>query len=383
MTMMTTLNMSELLNKKRLPLSSFVDLRDATAPLREELIEACTRVIDSGWFLHGPETRAFEAELAASCGAKHAVAVSNGLDALRLTLRAWIRLGAMKPGDEVIVAANTYVASVLAITDAGLSPRLVEPDPASFNLDPARVEEAITSRTRAIMEVHLYGLPCDHSSISDIAQRHGLLIIEDNAQAIGATAHGRATGALGDAAAFSFYPTKNIGALGDAGAVTTSDSALASAVRALANYGSDRRYHNIYEGFNCRMDEMQAAMLRVKLRHMEEECLIRENTAHVYSSTICHKAVITPTVSPGMRHVWHQYVVRVKDRDSFRRYLQEQGVPTDVHYAVPPHMQPCYHDRFSSPLPLTEQLAAEVVSLPIAEMPTGTAREIALIINNF
>lgn len=376
-------NMSESSNNNGLPLSSFVDLRAATAPMRERLIEACTRVIDSGWFLHGPETRAFEKELAASCGAAHAVAVSNGLDALRLTLRAWIQLGAMKPGDEVIVAANTYVASVLAITDAGLSPRLVEPDPVSFNLDPARIEEAITPRTRAIMEVHLYGLPCDHTSISDIAKRHGLLIIEDNAQAIGAGAHGKTTGALGDAAAFSFYPTKNIGALGDAGAVTTSDEELASAVRALANYGSDRRYHNIYEGFNCRMDEMQAAMLRVKLEHIEEECACRENVAHIYSSSINNKAVITPTVPPGMRHVWHQYVVRVKDRDRFRSHLQEHGVPTDVHYAVPPHMQPCYTGRFASRLPLTEQLATEVVSLPIAGITPEVAHDVALIINNF
>lgn len=370
-------------NESSLPLGSFVDLRAASRPLREELLKACARVIDSGRFLHGPETQALERELAASCGASHAVAVSNGLDALRLTLRAWIKMGLAKPGDEVIVAANTYVASVLAITDAGLTPVLVEPDPATFNLDPERIEEAISPRTRVIMEVHLYGLPCAHGRIAEIAGRHGLLTIEDNAQAIGASESGHVTGSLGDAAAFSFYPTKNIGALGDAGAVTTSCKELADTVRALANYGSDRRYHNIYEGFNCRMDEMQAAMLRVKLRHLEEESLRRDAAARAYSSGISREDVVTPAVPTGMRHVWHQYVVRVNERDRFRSYLEAHGVPTDIHYAVPPHLQPCYRGRFPGRFPVTERLADEVVSLPIAGVSPDTAREIADIINNF
>ncbi len=361
----------------------FVDLKATISPLAEELIEACSRVVRSGWFLHGPETEAFERELAASCGARYAVAVSNGLDALRLTLRAWKQLGMLRDGDEVIVAANTYIASILAITDAGLVPVLVEPDPVTFNLDPTRIKGAITPRTRAIMEVHLYGHPCAARVIREIADRHGLLIIEDNAQAIGATEAGVSTGAMGDAAAFSFYPTKNIGALGDAGAVTTNSAELAGAVRALANYGSDRRYHNIYEGFNCRMDEMQAAMLRVKLRHLEEESTRRREVADAYSAHIDNPKILTPVVAAECSHVWHQYVVRVGERDAFRDYLHRQGIPTDIHYAVPPHLQPCYAGRFPGSYPVTEQLADEVVSLPIANVTPADARDISLIINKF
>lgn len=361
----------------------FLDLRASTEPLKDELAEAALRVINSGRFLHGPETEAFERELAESCGAGHAVAVSNGLDALRLTLRAWIQLGALKPGDEVIVAANTYIASVLAITDAGLVPRLVEPDETTFNLDPARIEAAVTPRTRALMEVHLYGRPCDHTAIREIADRHSLLIIEDNAQAIGAKSAGRHTGSLGDAAAFSFYPTKNVGALGDAGAVTTDSDELAGAVRALANYGADTRYHNIYQGFNCRMDELQAAMLRVRLRHMEEETASRNSIASLYSSLISNPRVILPGSAPADTHVWHQYVVRVKERDAFRKFLADNGVTTDIHYAVPPHLQPCYAGRLPGAYPVTEQLAGEVVSLPIANLTPSIAEEIANIINKF
>lgn len=361
----------------------FVDLRASTAPLREELLEACARVIDSGRFLYGEQTALFESELAASCGALHAVAVSNGLDALRLILRAWVAMGKLSAGAEVIVAANTYIASVLAITDAGLVPMLVEPDPATHCLDPARIEQAITPRTGAIMEVHLYGHPCLHSLIEPIAAHRGLLVIEDNAQAIGAAEVGVCTGAMGHAAAFSFYPTKNIGALGDAGAVTTSDPALAAAVRAMANYGSDRRYHNIYQGFNCRMDELQAAMLRVKLRHLEQESERRREVARAYSSAISHPLVSVPGVAPGCSHVWHQYVVRTPRRDDLRRHLSAHGISTDVHYAVPPHLQPCYAGRLGGPYPLTESLAAEVLSLPIASVTPAEARDIALIINKF
>jgi dTDP-4-amino-4,6-dideoxygalactose transaminase len=361
----------------------FLDMARLTAPYAEELKEACARVIDSGRFLHGPETEAFEAELAASCGAEHCVAVSNGLDALRLTLRAWVRLNRLKPGDEVLVSANTYIASVLAITDAGLVPVPVEPDEQTMNIDPEKAEQAVTPRTRALMEVHLYGTPSLHSRLKETADRHRLLIIEDNAQAIGASEQGVNTGAMGDAAAFSFYPTKNIGALGDAGAVTASDPELVRTIRALANYGSDYRYHNIYRGFNCRMDEMQAAMLRVKLRHLAEETRHRRETAETYDSLISNPSVRKPEIIPGMVQVWHQYVVRVPRRDEFRDFLLKEGVQTDIHYATPPHLQPCYPALANGPLPLTERMASEVVSLPIATLSPQEAARVAKLINLF
>ena len=361
----------------------FLDMKALTAPYAGELKEACARVVDSGWFLHGPETLEFEKELATFVGRKHCVAVSNGLDALRLILKAWVELGLMAPGDEVIVPANTYVASVLAITDAGLIPVLVEPETSTYNLDPQRIEEAISPRTRAIMEVHLYGTPARHSQISEIAERHGLLIIEDNAQAIGASENGLRTGGMGDAAAFSFYPTKNIGALGDAGAVTTDNEDVAATVRALANYGSDRRYHNIYRGYNCRMDEIQAAMLRVKLRHIEAETRRRQLAALTYDEAITHPDIVKPQIISNMEQVWHQYVIRTSHRDELRKYLDDNGVQTDIHYATPPHMQPCYASLQHGPLPLTEELAGQVVSLPIATANPEQVREIADIINRF
>lgn len=361
----------------------FLDMRRLTAPYAEEMGEACSRVIASGRFLHGPETEAFERELAESCGTAHCVATSNGLDALRLCLRAWVETGRMRPGDEVIVAANTYVASVLAITDTGLVPVLVEPDEETMNIDPERAESAIGPRTRAIMEVHLYGTPARHSLLRETAARHGLLIIEDNAQAIGASEKGVTTGAMGDAAAFSFYPTKNIGALGDAGAVTTDDPVLARTVRALANYGSDRRYHNIYRGFNCRMDEMQAAMLRVKLRHLAEESARRQGVASAYDMTISNRHVAKPAIMADMNQVWHQYVIRTPRRAELREWLLGHGVQTDIHYATPPHLQPCYVALRHGPLPLTERLADEVLSLPVASVSEDEAREIAHLINLF
>lgn len=361
----------------------FLDMKRLTAPYAEELREACGRVIASGRYLRGPETAALEEELAAMCGARHCVAVSNGLDALRLTLRAWTATGRMTEGDEVIVSANTYIASVLAITDAGLRPVPAEPDERTMNLDPGRAEEAVTPRTRAIMETHLYGTPARHAELREVAERHGLLMIEDNAQAIGATEGTLATGGMGDAAAFSFYPTKNIGALGDAGAVTSFEEDTARAVRALANYGAERRYHNIYRGFNCRMDEMQAAMLRVKLRHLDEETARRQATARMYSETIHNPQVRTPETIEGTTQVWHQYVVRCSRRDELREWLGRHGVQTDIHYATPPHLQPCYAGLEHGPLPLTERLASEVLSLPIATTGESEAWEIANIINKF
>ncbi|WP_300811596.1 DegT/DnrJ/EryC1/StrS family aminotransferase [uncultured Duncaniella sp.] len=371
----------------------FLDLKAVNARYEEELIAAATRVIKSGRYIGGEEVDKFEQELCDMTGAAYAVGVSNGLDALRLILRAYKELGIMTDGDEVIVPGNTYIASVLAITDAGLTPVLVDPSLTTFNIDTAKIEKAVTPRTRAIMTVHLYGRTAWDETMAEIARKYGLKIIEDSAQAIGACSvalgmdgKGRRAGALGHASAFSFYPTKNVGALGDAGAVTTSDNELAKAVRALANYGSDRRYHNIYVGANCRLDPMQAAMLRIKLGHTAEENADRFARALAYHRTINHEAIICPMMSESVTdNVWHQYVIRVTGgkRDEFRDKLLKHGVATDVHYAVPPHKQPCYQNLKHGPLPVTELLANEVVSLPIG---TGTsvkdAATIAEIINS-
>lgn len=364
----------------------FLDLAAVNAPYADELHRAAARVVDSGRFVGGSEVEAFEVELARFVGAAYAVGTANGLDALRLILRAYIELGRLEPGDEVVVAANTYIASILAITDCGLRPVLVEPDPRTLNLDTSRIEAALTARTRAVMPVHLYGRACHDAALVEVAGRHGLIIVEDNAQAIGARSvvDGRRTGALGHAAAFSFYPTKNVGALGDAGAVTTDDAALAQAVRALANYGSDRRYHNIYCGLNSRLDPLQAAFLRVKLPHTDADNAERRRLAAIYDAEIDNTAIAKPLFS-GDDMVWHQYVVLAADRDGFRRYLADNGVGTDVHYAVPPHRQPCYAGSMGGlDLPVTDDLAARVVSLPIARGTSADdVRYIASIINRY
>ncbi|MDE6824581.1 MAG: DegT/DnrJ/EryC1/StrS family aminotransferase [Duncaniella sp.] len=369
----------------------FLDLAKVNEPYMDELVAAAGRVVRSGRYIGGEEVESLEADLSALTGATYAIGVSNGLDALRLILRAYKEMGVIKDGDEVIYPANTYIASVLAISDCGLIPVPVDIDPETMNLDTALLEGAITDRTRAIMTVHLYGRVCWDASLVDTARRHGLKIIEDCAQALGARtlADGlhasHCAGALGDAAGISFYPTKNVGALGDGGAVLTHDADLARTVRALANYGSDRRYHNIYCGFNCRLDPIQAAMLRVKLPHLADENADRFARALAYGRTIRRPDVILPMMSREVTdHVWHQYVVRVpaSRRDSFMKRLAGEGVGTDIHYAVPPHLQPCYASRPHRPLPVTELLADEIVSLPIG---TGTtvadAAEIGHIIN--
>ena len=368
----------------------FLDLALANAPYMEELKAAACEVIERGRYLHSTQTELLEHEIAEVCESKYCVSVSNGLDALRLILRAYKEMGLLRDGDEVIVPANTYVASMLAVSDNELKPVLCDVRPDTMNLDSALIEGLLTERTRALMPVHLYGTPCWDDDLMRIADAHGLLIIEDNAQAIGARSEcpglggTRATGGLGHAAGISFYPTKNLGALGDGGAVVTSDETLAATVRALANYGSDRRYHNIYQGYNCRLDEIQAAMLRVKLRYLNQENENRNAVARTYAECITHPDVTTPTIFTGMKQIWHQYVVRVGDRDRFRTYLASHGVGTDIHYATPAHMQPCYSNLPHGPLPVTERLAAEVVSLPIAHPITpDDARIIADVINGY
>jgi len=367
----------------------FLSLKEQNAPYIAEMQEAATRVIASGWYLHGPETKAFERELAAYCGAAWCVAVSNGLDALRLTLRAWVLMGKLHPGDGVLVAANTYIASVLAITDAGLTPVLVEPDLLTMNLSAAATRDAITAGVKAMMIVHLYGNPCWNEKLHALAQENNLLVIEDNAQAIGARASSfgiasdsRITGAIGHAGCFSFYPTKNIGALGDAGAVTGFDPELQRTIRALSNYGSEQRYVNEYQGFNCRMDELQAAMLRVKLRHIEEETARRNRIAAIYESAIDNPEIIKPVIQPDATHVWHQYVVRCKNRDKVREYLAAHGIATDIHYPTPPHLQQCYLGKLRhGSLPLTTQLSREVLSLPIGSVTPEQAHRISALLS--
>lgn len=370
----------------------FLDLTNANLPYMDEMAEAAARVIRSGRYIGGAENEAFEKCLAEMTGTRYAVGVSNGLDALRLILRAYVELGVMHSGDEVIVPGNTYIASVLAISDAGLTPILVDADISTMNIDTSLIEQAITPRTRAIMTVHLYGRVCWDDQMAEIARKYDLKVVEDCAQSIGARATanglngGVHVGSLGDAGAFSFYPTKNIGAVGDAGAVTTDDERLATTVRALANYGSDRRYHNIYRGYNCRLDPIQAAMLMVKLPHTSDENADRFARALAYSRTIHHPHVITPLMSQEVTdNVWHQYVIRVTEgrRDEMKNRLADAGVATDIHYATPPHMQPCYASLRHGALLVTEQLASEILSLPIGPGTTvKDAAEIGEIINS-
>lgn len=363
----------------------FLDLGQLNEPYMGAVNEALRRVAESGRYVGGPEVERFEKLLAAQCSQPfgidahenrtkefHAVGVSNGLDALRLILKAWLAMGKLNRGDEVIVAANTYIASVLAIVDAGLKPVLAEPSIDTMNLDTSRLGEYLTDRTRAVMTVHLYGRVCWDEALAKFVTDNNLLVIEDNAQAIGAESccdglfGSRRSGALGHAGAFSFYPTKNLGALGDAGAVVTPDAELARTVRALSNYGSDRRYHNIFIGYNCRLDPVQAAVLSAKIGDLDRVNEQRRTLARIYADEIRNPKVKLP-VQGGNDNVWHQYVVTVDDRDAFRSYLAAAGVETDIHYAVPPHRQPCLEKMFEGKeFPLTDYLAARVVSLPIS-----------------
>ncbi|MDE7119018.1 MAG: DegT/DnrJ/EryC1/StrS family aminotransferase, partial [Muribaculaceae bacterium] len=357
----------------------FLELDTVNRPYAAELKQAVGRVIDSGRYCGGPEVDDFERRMAHLTGAAHVVGVSNGLDALRLILRAYILIGAMAPGDEVIVPANSFIASALAISDSGLKPVVAEPSALTHNLDTSRLDEYLTPRTRAVMTVHLYGRVSYAEALANFVRSNGLKLIEDSAQAIGARHHGRAAGSLGDAAAFSFYPTKNIGALGDAGAVTTSDTELARIVRMLANYGSEGHYDNIYQGFNCRLDPVQAAMLSVKLPHTDAENDLRRAVAAEYMSRIDNPLVALPAAeAEPERHVYHQFVVTSPCRDRLRLYLEANGVGTGIHYPVAIHRQPCYAAQMGHMhLPVAERLAGEVLSLPVSRCTTvDDAREI-------
>ena len=344
----------------------FLDLYAINQRQHKELVSAFSRVLYSGWYVMGEELEQFEKEFAEYCGVKYCIGVANGLDALILVLRAWKELGYLEDGDEVLVPANTYIASILAITENKLVPNLDEPDIETYNINPALIENYITEKTKAILPVHLYGLLCNMPEISEIARKYNLLILEDCAQAHGAIRNGRKAGAWGDAAGFSFYPGKNLGALGDAGAVTTNNAELASTIKALRNYGSHKKYENIYQGLNSRLDELQAALLRVKLHTLAEDTAIRQRIAEKYIREIKNPAIMLPVFESQGAHVWHLFVVRTANREKFQSYLSEKGIQTLIHYPLPPHKQQAYQDMSSLNLPITEQIHDEVISLPIS-----------------
>ncbi|MEA2163621.1 MAG: hypothetical protein QOK37_1748 [Thermoanaerobaculia bacterium] len=341
----------------------FLDLKEPYVELKHEIDAALQRVASSGWYILGAEVRAFEEEYAAWCGAAHCVGVSNGLDALHLTLRAWD----IGPGDEVIVPANTYVATWLAVSYAGATPVPVEPDARTYNIDPERIAAAVTKRTKAIMAVHLYGQPADMDAINAVAGEHGLKTLEDCAQAHGAELRGRPAGTLADAAAWSFYPGKNLGALGDAGAVTTNDSQLAERIRTLANYGSRVKYHNIEKGFNCRLDELQAAVLRAKLPFVHQWNARRSAVAGRYLAAMQRDDIALPFVPGFVKPVWHLFVIRTKGRDTLQEKLAAAGIGTLIHYPIPPFEQPAYAELSAraKEWPISSAIAREVLSLPI------------------
>jgi len=363
---------------------TFLDLQSINAQYRAELIKACTRVIDSGWYIGGNELSQFEQEFSAYCGSAHCIGVANGLDALTLTLRAWLELGRLQPGDEIIVPANTYIASILAISANGLTPVLAEPDAASFNLSPANARAAITAKTRAILPVHLYGQLADMPAIMALAREYGLLVLEDAAQAHGAASDGKKAGSWGHAAGFSFYPGKNLGALGDAGAITTDDAELAQTLRALRNYGSHEKYKNLFKGVNSRLDEIQAAMLRVKLQYLDQDTQHRRVIADIYRHHIHNPVVQLPQCSLAEQHVWHLFVIRTAHRTALQQHLASEGIQTLIHYPIPPHQQQAYQEWNARSYPLTERLHQEVLSLPMG--PTLTedeAMQVVVAVNSF
>ena len=357
----------------------FLDLQKINLAHQQEIEEKLLQTFRSGWYLLGNEVKAFEEQLAAYTGAKHAIGVANGLDALRLILRAYIEMGVMQKGDEILVPANTYIASILAISDNGLVPVLVEPDLNTYNIDVDKIEEKITSKTKGILIVHLYGRVVFSEKLKEIAIKHQLKVIEDNAQAIGAEWNGIKTGNLGDAAGFSFYPGKNLGALGDAGGITTNDEELAKTIRALANYGSNQKYVNIYQGLNSRLDEIQAAVLGVKLKYIDAENSRRKEIAKRYIAEIKNPIILLPeNPANEAEHVWHLFVIRSQSREKLQNYLTENGVQTLIHYPIPPHKQEAYKDWNNLSFPITEQIHNEVLSLPIS--PVMSDEEVSKVI---
>lgn len=344
----------------------FLSLKDITNKYSDEIHEAVSRVVDSGWYLQGEENKKFESDYASYIGTRYCVGVANGLDALIWILRAYIELGRLKKGDEVIVPANTYIATILAISENGLVPVLVEPKIETLEIDDSRIEEKITDRTKAVMIVHLYGRCACTSKILEICKKQNLYLFEDNAQAHGCRFNGKRTGSLGDAGAHSFYPGKNLGALGDAGAVTTDDKDVADTIRALANYGSSKKYVFDYKGRNSRLDEIQAAVLDVKLRHLDDDNNLRRKVAEKYYSGIKNPKIMMPARLPEENNVFHIFPVLSEKRDELQQYLKEKEIGTIIHYPIPPHKQKCYSEWNDISLPVTEQIHREELSLPMS-----------------
>lgn len=366
----------------------FLDLKAINTQYRDQLIAACTQVIDSGWYICGKELEEFEHNFANYCGTRYAIGVANGLDALILTLRAWKELGKLHEGDEVIVPSNTYIASILAISQNNLKPVLVEPDITTFNIDTKKIETAITPKTKVILPVHLYGQLAAMPEIMTIAKKYNLLVLEDSAQSHGAEINGQKAGNWGNAAGFSFYPGKNLGALGDGGAITTNDAELAQMLKAIRNYGSHEKYKNLVPGVNSRLDEIQAAILNVKLKFLDQENQHRRHIADLYLKEIQNTAIELPckniNTETYAQHVWHLFVIRTKYREKLQQYLAENGVQTLIHYPIPPHKQQAYQEWNGLSFPVSEQIHAEVLSLPIGPtLSMDEAKQVVQLCNGF
>lgn len=343
----------------------FLDLKETNMPYQSEIEEAVLSVVRSGWYILGDQVKSFERAYAQYCGTANCIGVGNGLDAISLILKSYKELGVLKDGDEVLVPANTYIASILAVSSSGLVPVLVEPDINTYNIDPEKIGNKVTSRTKAILAVHLYGLVSPMNELKEIARKHNLKLIDDAAQAHGAAYHEQKVGSLCDATAFSFYPTKNLGALGDAGAVTTDDSELAAIVRSLANYGTTSKYINKYKGENSRLDEIQAAVLAVKLKYLDKEVQARQNIASFYLRNIQNELIALPRVEQIEQHAFHLFVVRCHERDRLQQYLSDKGIRTEIHYPLPPHKQEAYKEWNSLSYPVSEKIADQIISLPL------------------
>ena len=362
----------------------FLDLHKINERFRSEIDSRIKEVLDSGWYLLGNQDKKFEQNFAQYCGVKHCIGCANGLDALNLIIRAY----GFGQGDEIIVPANTYIASILAISENGCTPVLVEPDINTYNINPDLIEEKITPKTKAIMVVHLYGQAVQMEKISTLAKKYNLKIIEDSAQAHGAglkiNGEFRKVGNLGDASGFSFYPGKNLGCMGDGGAVTTNDDELASKIRAIANYGSDYKYHHIYKGVNSRLDEIQAAILDVKLPYLDSDNARRREIAKYYRENIKNQKIVLPQTYDEKAHVWHVFVVRTGNRDVLQKHLEDNGIQTNIHYPTAPHKQECYSEYCSLNLPVTEKIHGEVISLPISPVMTDEEiRKVVEVVNGY
>lgn len=359
---------------------SFLDLKKVNLRHQPAFESSLRETLEKGWFILGSKVEEFEKTFAEYCGTQHCISVANGLDALILIFEAYRELGRLNVGDEVLVPANTYIASILAISRAGLVPVLVEPETTTCLIDPQEIEKNITPKTRAILPVHLYGQLCNMEAIRSVAIKHNLLVVEDSAQSHGAFYHGKRSGNLGDASGFSFYPGKNLGALGDGGAITTNDSTLATTLKALRNYGSHKKYENLYQGINSRLDEIQAAFLLEKLKCLDEDNNIRRRIADLYLQGITNKKITLPVVVEPQQHVWHLFTVRTDNRNDFQQYLQQNGIQTVIHYPIPPHQQKAYQSLWPNKVfPVSEKIHNTIISLPIS--PVLTDEEVKFVID--